>query len=1244
MTETLEILNTLNAKVVRLVEQGNISQAVVVAKWAIKLGHNRQSTEHPVFADSLNNLAELYRVQSRYIEAESLYTQALNLRKRLFGEEHIDVAQSINNLAALYFILGDYKQAEQDFYKALNLWKRLLGDEHPEVLTGLNNIAEVYREQGRYLDAEKIYLQILEIQNNLPEEQNPDIWRTLNNLASLYESQGRYADSEKKHSEALSKIKHQLGSEHPQVAATLNNLASLYNSQGRHSQAEANYLQALTIWKKTLGDKHYNVAATLNNIAWTYKSQGRFVEAEKIYLEALVIRKDLLGEEHPDIAVSLSNLAEIYLLQGRYSEAEQKYLEVLAMKKKLLTSEHPDMATSLNDLAVLYTYQGRYSQAEKMYLEALRMSEDSLGEEHPESIQVLNNLAKLYQEQGRYSEAEQKYLQVLTIRKNLWKESHPDIADTLNEIGEIYRLQGRYSDSEKMHLEALGIRKSLLGEKHDDVAASLNNLAVLYDLQFKHSQAESLLLEALKISLHIFGNKHPKVATTMNNLAAIYGDMGRYREAEQIHLEVLETRKALLGEEHPSIAVTLNNLAEIYLSLGRYGLAEQKYVEALKIRKSLFGEEHPDVAHSLNNLATLLTAIERPVESLSYRIQASYIYDKMISRVFAFSSESDRLALIEKLRGNFDLFLSLINNYLSESDEAKQQALDFVLKRKALTATSLAAQNEALYSDRYPHLQDKFRQLGELNAQLINLTFSVAQIEDFATYQNKLAELEAQYNNLQKHLASQVPEIQLSEQLPNRFAVAEALPPDSILVEFVRFDVFNFRAVPAKEDAQWYPPRYLAFILPAGLPDAVQMIDLGEAELIDNLIQRLRLQASDSTKQTLGWGKVSAVPKLHIKPYNPTAAIQLSQALVQPIHEAVRGYKNLILAPDGNLNLVPFQILPIDETGICLLIDEHTISYLGVGRDILRSQVQTNRTASAPIIIADPDFDLTNHQTSTEIPRAIASEEFLNTLDSTKLFRASGTRFLGESVAKKLKDAKLFLGTEALETHLTNSQCPQIMLIATHGLFLPDSPQEPPQHQESRWERFSASKLKNPMMRSGLALAGANTWLFGDTLPPAAGKGFVFAQEIANLDLWTNELTVLSACDTARGDIKIGEGVFGLRRAFAVAGSKTLVMSLWKVPDKATAFLIERFFDNLQQGMPRAEALQKAQNYTRKITIKELRQSPLGIEVLKELLRLKELSQHSKIDCQEEDTPLEHPFYWGAWICQGNTEKLEVKS
>ncbi|NEP42592.1 MAG: CHAT domain-containing protein [Okeania sp. SIO2H7] len=167
-------------------------------------------------------------------------------------------------------------------------------------------------------------------------------------------------------------------------------------------------------------------------------------------------------------------------------------------------------------------------------------------------------------------------------------------------------------------------------------------------------------------------------------------------------------------------------------------------------------------------------------------------------------------------------------------------------------------------------------------------------------------------------------------------------------------------------------------------------------------------------------------------------------------------------------------------------------------------------------------------------------------------------------------------------------------------------------------------KVEDPMMRCGLALAGANTWLLGGELPPEAGKGIIFAQDLAGIDLWATELVILVACESGLGDVKAGEGVFGLRRAFAVAGAKTLIMSLWKVPASATILLMDRFFDNLEKDMGRSAALKDAQNYLKNITARELGESELG----KNALGGKNYPPESK--------PLAHPYYWGAWICQGD--------
>ncbi|MBD2302821.1 CHAT domain-containing tetratricopeptide repeat protein [Nostoc sp. FACHB-190] len=1236
----------LNLQVVALVGQSNLAQAMTVAQQAVKFGESHQLTMNSEYCDSLNNLAELYRIQGHYSKAKPLYLQTLNIRKNLFSLEHPDVAQSLNNLAALYHAQGNYIEAVKLFLEALNVWKVCYGEEDVEIATTLNNLAEIYREQGLYFKAEQVHLEALAMRKNLFGDEHPDIAQSLTNLAAIYILIGRYTDAEQMQLEALAMKTRLFGEEHFEIASSLNNLGKVYDAQGRYQEAEIKFFKALEILKKFLGNEHPYTASILSNIAGVYQDKGNYIAAEQKFLEVLAMNQRLLGYEHPDVAHSLDNLAEVYLIQGKYLAAEQKYQEAYNLRKGLFVGEHPDIAESLSNLGVVFTYQGRYLEAEQQYLQALPMLERLLGSEHKSISNMLNNLAGLYEEQGNYSQAEQKYLQSLEIQKNLLGNEHPVIADTLHQIAALYRVQGRYSESEQLHLESLAIRKRLLGKRHPLVAASLNNLAVLYDDLTQYKQSELLLLEALDVVKSVFGNEHPHVASSMNNLAVIYDFQGRYQEAEQLHLETLRLKKLLLGEEHTQIANSLNNLGELYFSLGRYQEAEQKYRETLAMRRHLLGEEHPDVAFSLNNLATLLAATNRPEESLLCRIQASILNDKIIRNIFAFSSESDRLAFLKKIRNNFDLFLSLVCNHLADSDNAKLAALSFVLKRKALTASALAAQNEAFYSDRYPQLVEKFHQLRDLSNQIIHLTFAIPETDDLTTYQENLRQLQSRHNHLQKQLAAEVPEIQLSEEVFDCQAIIEALPPLSIFVEFVRFDVFDFQAIPANGETQWHPAKYLAFVLTAGFPNKVQMVDLGAADTIDRLIQAFRLEASDYTHTTLAWGQSGNVPKLQIKSYNSIAAIQLTEALFNPIGDLVKDCRHLIIAPDGNLNLVPFQILPIDATGSRLLMDEYIVSYLSVGREILRSKVQLpTGSISAPLIIADPDFDLTaDAATDQETGNTPAPKipELLTTLATKGLFRAPGTKFLGESVAKKLPNAKLYLGAEALETRLTNSRCPTIMLIATHGLFQTDSAPESATKRRNllSMERPRTTKVENPMLRSGLALAGANTWLAGGKLPAYAGKGFVFAQDIASLDLWGNELTVLSACDTARGDIKIGEGVFGLRRAFAVAGTKTLVMSLWSVPDKVTALLMERFFDNLQFGMGRAEALHDAQDYIRNITVKQLRESALSLEVLKELLAVTELSENSLIDCQEDDTPLKHPFYWGAWICQGNTDPL----
>jgi hypothetical protein len=458
--------------------------------------------------------------------------------------------------------------------------------------------------------------------------------------------------------------------------------------------------------------------------------------------------------------------------------------------------------------------------------------------------------------------------------------------------------------------------------------------------------------------------------------------------------------------------------------------------------------------------------------------------------------------------------------------------------------------------------------------------------------------------------------------------VARELPEGSALVEFARFEVFDFEAVPAQGEHQWKAARYLAFVLPAGEPDDVRMVDLGEAEPIDRLIATFRNSITHEGEDRSGEDMVPttngkdqtyerdpAMLRAQIGDYSQglqgtrglvpdyedsdetldgEEGMRLRAAVFDKLVPHLGGSTRLFVAPDGELYRLPFEALPTSDGK--RLIDEYQISYLGSGRDVLRFAADSAVEAGSPLIAADPDFDMG----STDAPSSSRTVGFK---------RLSGTKKEGERIAQMLGVTPL-VGDGPLEATVKDARSPRILHIATHGFFRPDTTRDPNEkaHDVRTMGALDGGLLgrlahvENPLLRSGLALVGANTWLKGGSLPQEAEDGILMAEDVTGMDLLATELAVLSACQTGLGEVHSGEGVYGLRRAFVVAGAKTLVMSLWKVPDEHTRELMEDFYRRLLGGEPRAEALREAQ------------------------LKMKERYPD--------------PFYWGAFICQGNPRSL----
>ncbi len=993
-----------------------------------------------------------------------------------------------------------------------------------------------------------------------------------------------------------------MASEIEQAVLQLNQRAAALLNAGQYQYAIYIAEQAVSLASQ-LGTKHPDYARSLNDLAVMYRSIGDYQKAAPLFREAMEIRRHVFGEQHPAYAHSLNNLAKLCAAMGDYRQAEPLCLEAVKIRREALGEQHPDYATSLNDLATLYWSTGDYRQAEPLYRQALKICREGWGEQHPDYATTLHNLAALYGSMGEYHQAESLYHRVMEIWRVVVGEKHPYYAHSLNGLAEIYRAMRDYEKAEPLYLKGAQIWQEVAGKMHPDYAGTLNNLALLYRSMLEYEKAVPLLREVLEIRRQVLGEKHPDYATSLNNLALLYHAARDYQQAESLFRQATAIWREVFGEKHPDYAHSLNNLAVLYEAMGDYPKAEPYYRQAIELYRELLGERHPDYVTCLDNLAVFLAANDRHSEVLESVKQVADLRNAFIGQIFSMSSERQRTTFLKTLEPEFFSLLSLLCYAIPQSATVRQTALEIVLRRKAIRAEALMAQRDSVLGGNYPHLESKLRDLSKLREQIALKTLAGPGQAGLAAHQQTLAEWESQKEALETELARQIPEVNLEQKLRNIDCgvVAKALPASSALVEFVRFDVFDFKKT--HSESPWKPAHYWAFILPAGRADDLQMLDLGEAEGIDRLIATFRAAVTGEDEgRGLGKAPRQAEEELFSK-HGKALRARVFDKLLQ----SLGGCKRLFIAPDGDLTRLPFEILPTDDGSF--LIDNYRLSYLGVGRDLLRFAAASSGQPAEPIVVADPDFDLAEdlppwYRPEPKPSAARLSRDFDRS--SLQFSRLPGTHIEGERIAQMLKVEPL-LEASAVESRIKACKSPRLLHIATHGFFLQDEERNLNQEQRGLGAMPSGAafgmasltdaKLENPLLRSGLVLAGVNTYLKKSTLPEEAEDGILTAEDVSGLDLLATELVVLSACETGLGAVSIGEGVFGLRRAFVLAGAKTLVMSLWKVPDKQTQELMELFYQKILNGQPCAEALREAQ---------------LAIK-----------AQHPE------------PLYWGAFICQG---------
>jgi CHAT domain-containing protein/Tfp pilus assembly protein PilF len=1097
--------------------------------------------------------------------------------------------------------------------------RAVFGSTHEAVANSLAELARMQEFREVFIAARKARQEVLAIRTRLYGESN---WRVTSARLAVEDCR------------LLARLSPRQRQELIQAEQWNKQVVSLYQ-RSKPEQAVPLAEKALRIRGNILGEKHQVYAASLNHLALLYQTLGDHNKAVPLFEKAVALSNQVLGERHPDYATSLNNLALLYLDMGEYPKALPLFQQALDLSKEALGENHPDYATSLNNLALLYKSMGNYRKALPLYEQARDICKEVLGAKHPDYARSLNNLGALYYHTGDYRKALPLYQQAVDLRKSVLGEKHPHYAASVSNLAVLYRGMGDYKAALRLSKQALGSSKEALGTKHPDHAVHLNNLAALYMQMGEHKKALPLLRQVLQLRKEALGEKHPLYTNGVNNLGNLYMDLGEFARALPLLEQALRLYKEALGEKHPSYASSLHNLALSYRSIGNYEKALPLFQHAVRLRKEVLGAKHPDYVSSLSYLGGLYDAEGKFAEAESLLDVGVAILREHVDNSFTVLSERQRLDLLTQHR-------IALNTYLSVASRAATpltRQYGHVLNWKGATATHHREERLAReQAELYPLIE----QLQQRRAGLARLTEQQpATAQQQADWRKRFDSFEKDKERLEVLLAARSVEYRKIKewQAASAQQVTDALPERTALIDFLHYTHYT----PSKEKrGMWRSERRLvAFVL---LRDRKPVaVSLGASRLVEAaLIEWSRRM------QSITPGRLDEPGR------------QLAQRVWVPLRKHLEGITTVLIAPDGVLCRLPFAALPGRKEG-SYLIDEYSIGYLTSGRQLLELNATTRHLGKDELLaIGGLDYGKPPKTFTEEARPGVGPfAPLAATKRECEVIATAFRKQHKEARARPLSGAGA--NAERLKQELSGTSSYRYVHLATHGFFERPRPliPLPAVHagvvglmaaargvgplpalpglilaDDPLAVNRSAGGLdllghtrrtfgRNPMLLCGLVLAGANS---------DPERGLLTAEEVADLDLRSCELAVLSACETGLGKLAGGEGVLGLQRAFQAAGARTLVTSLWSVDDAATALLMQRFYENLFSGkkLGKLEALRQAQRW--------LLHHPDEVEQYRKRLPRdsRTLGKGSVALPVKTGRKTTHPAFWAAFVLCGD--------
>jgi CHAT domain-containing protein len=1113
-------------------------------------------------------------------------------RTRLQEVEHILIE------ADRLYHNGLHVEGDGEFTHAVDLMKEVLGPDHHLVAQKLYEIGVHFRIRGRHLLAIPRLEASLEITERHTGPRHPILAARMNELAENQIWVERRDEAEALLVEARSIAEEVFGKPHIDTIRYTENLAWLHQVRDQYSEAETLCHDILKSKHVVFGLQHAEVAVTLSELAQHCRDQGKRRESIDYFVQSIDMREHLGLGEHADVPPLLFWAGQLSREVGDLDQAEHYLQRSIALTEKLQGPNSPELALDLEQLAIVHRLQGRLGDAKPILDRAVRILEQVESPAAASLVPILREQAQVAVQQGAYPQAEAAYRKALAILEQEKSQNPAEVSRMLRLLGALYRMDNRLADARPILERALELRVAAFGPHDPQLTSLLNSLAVVTGMLGDYERTESLLRQALEISRAQQQPDPGLIAILLGNLGRNFEEQGQLTESLDCYTQALDHCVASLGERDPATQFNRKNLSRLYFQASAFDESREMAEEYLRLELQMLNETLPGLAAA--EVWTLL-AHQGPDTDLwlsAAAVAPSTDPASVYSQLWAIRSVVSRTLARRPLPNTDDPSVRLLAENLSQT---RRQLAELVL-----SSTDESAEG---------HAAAKRERLQQLNDQKEELERELAR-------------------------ASQSFEQQHAAQHFTPADLAKHLNGSTVFVDIVR--VAQSTIEPGQPDSYAREDRYHAFVLKKSdeAPGwSVAWVPLGAADRVDAHVAKWR--ATFDPSQPTQFNRPGRHPA------------ELRALIWQPLEKHLDGYETVILSPDGDLHFLPWAALPGRRAG-AFLIEDHALG-MAPGAWMMAVLLHSPEPeAGRPLIAGGVNYGLAAPGEDLDAVRAVWQELPATAQEAQSIAalwpNSEAVRFLSNELPTE----------DVLRTHLPEAS---YVHLATHGFFADERFRSALQIRDQNERLFepgpevsiagltigandSASQVtasvRNPLVLSGLVCAGANPSRMRDEQGlPIGADGILTAEEIIGLDLSSTNLVALSACETGLGRVADGEGVMGLRRAFHIAGARSVVASQWKVSDEATQALMTEFYTNLwTHKLPRLEALRRAQL----AMLRGFRPGPQALTLRGEIAPLKIQSRGLNEPAPEALGPIVGPdarrplppFYWAAFSLSGD--------